>query len=289
MNEKTSKLILNAQRSELSEHILYAQLAKSMKDEHNKKVLEHISNDELKHHDFWKQHTQKDVKPKKFMIFWFYFLAKTLGLTFAVKLMERKESKAQDKYNAIAKIIPGAAEIEKDEQEHEQKILNMLNEEKLEYVGSIVLGLNDALVELTGAIAGLTFAFMNNVFVGIAALITGIAASFSMAASEYLATKTDARENKNPFKASIYTGIAYIITVSLLVCPFFLTSSPILAVILTLVIAATIILCFTFYTSVAKDMAFGKRFWEMILISFGVAFLSFIVGIIVKLTLGIEI
>ena len=67
----------------------------------------------------------------------------------------------------------------------------MIREKQLDYVGSIVLGLNDALVELTGALAGLTLALQNTRLIAIAGLITAIAASFSMAASEYLSNKSD--------------------------------------------------------------------------------------------------
>ena len=45
-----------------------------------------------------------------------------------------------------------------DERRHEEELYGMLDEERLHYVGAMVLGLNDALVELTGAIAGVTFA-----------------------------------------------------------------------------------------------------------------------------------
>ena len=41
---------------------------------------------------------------------------------------------------------------------NESALLQLLDEEKLRYTGSIVLGLNDVLVELTGALAGLTLA-----------------------------------------------------------------------------------------------------------------------------------
>jgi VIT1/CCC1 family predicted Fe2+/Mn2+ transporter len=46
-------------------------------------------------------------------------------------------------------------------------------------------------VELTGALSGLTLAFRNTRLIAMAGLITGIAASLSMAGSEYLATKSE--------------------------------------------------------------------------------------------------
>ncbi|MBC8500816.1 MAG: VIT1/CCC1 transporter family protein [Nanoarchaeota archaeon] len=287
IDEETKLAILNAQRSEITEHFIYKKLAKSTKDSKNRKILEHISNDELGHYSFWKSYTKRDVNPKKFIIWLYYFVSKIFGLTFGIKLMESSEDVAQKNYNKIAKVIPEVGKLEKEEHEHERKLIAMINEEKLQYVGSVVLGLNDALVELTGAIAGLTFAFQNTRIVGVAGLITGIAASFSMAASEYLSTKTEG--GKNPFKASVYTGIAYIFTTLFLIIPYFILKNHFFALGSTLVNAIIIILIFNFYISVAKDYSFKKRFWEMALISLGVAALSFLIGLGVRAVIGVDI
>ena len=288
MTDNIKKILLGAQRNELTEHLIYKKLAKTSKNSHNKEILLHISNDELRHHNFWKIYTKEDVKPKRFKIFLYYLISRILGLTFGLKLMEKGESLAQKNYKKIAETIPEVKNIEEDEHIHEQKIIELLNEERLEYTGSIVLGLNDALVELTGAIAGLTLAFRNTRIVGIAALITGIAAALSMAASEYLSTKTE-NNNKNPLKASLYTGLAYIITVISLVLPFLLMSNYIQALIITFIIAVLIIFIFNFYTSIAKNLSFKKHFLEMLLLSFGVATLSFIIGFLVRKFLNINI
>jgi VIT1/CCC1 family predicted Fe2+/Mn2+ transporter len=105
--------------------------------------------------------------------------------------MEKVEGKAEAIYEEISKYVPAAIDIEKDEKEHERKLINLIGEERLKYVGSMVLGLNDALVELTGALAGFTLAFRNTRLIAMAGFITGIAASLSMAASEYLSTKSE--------------------------------------------------------------------------------------------------
>ena len=70
--------------------------------------------------------------------------------------MEKGEEEAQVTYKKIAHEVPEAKSIIKDEDEHEAKLIALINEERLKYIGSIVLGLNDALVELTGVLAGLT-------------------------------------------------------------------------------------------------------------------------------------
>jgi len=73
----------------------------------------------------------------------------------------------------------------------------------------MVLGLNDALVELTGTLAGLTFALKNTRLIALSGLITGIAATLSMAASEYLSARTE-QESSRALKSSLYTGGAYV-------------------------------------------------------------------------------
>ena len=83
------KVVLTAQKNEITEHIIYEKLAAIIKDEHNSKLLAQISQDELRHHDFWRKLTNKSVRPDKLKIFIYVFLARFLGLTFAVKLMER--------------------------------------------------------------------------------------------------------------------------------------------------------------------------------------------------------
>ena len=106
----------------------------------------------------------------------------------------------------------------KKEEEHEKALISILDEDRLKYIGSMVLGLNDALVELTGSLAGFTFAMQNTKLIALSGLIIGISATFSMASSEFLSARSEGR--KDAFKSCLYTGIAYIITVILLILPY---------------------------------------------------------------------
>ncbi len=288
INAKLMAKIYLAQKSEITEFHVYSRLAKIMKGKDNKQVLLKIANEEKAHTEFWKSYSQKDIKPSQWKIFKFFWIARIFGFTFAVKLMERGEGKAQINYEEMSKDIPGAKKLVKEEGEHETQLIELLNEERLDYIGSIVLGLNDALVELTGALAGFTLAFQNTHIIALAGLITGISASFSMASSEYLSTKAEGDHDK-AFKASIYTGIAYIITVLLLVLPFFLFHNYLICMGFTLITAILIILFFNLYVSIAKDVPFRKRFLEMVTISMGVAGFSFFVGYLIRVVFGIDI
>lgn len=288
LTEDVQKLILDFQQAEITEYQIYNKLADKIKSAENAAILRRIAQDELRHYREWKQHSGEDVQPQWLKVWGYYFISRIFGYTFGVKLMERGEEKAQEHYAAIAKVIPDAARIQQEEDEHESQLISMLSEEQLEYAGSVVLGLNDALVELTGALAGLTLALQNVKLIALSGLITGIAASFSMAASEYLSTRSE-NTQKDPVRAAIYTGIAYIITVMLLVMPYLLFQNYISNLIITLAIAVTIIAVFNYYISVAKGESFRNRFLEMAGISLGVALLSFMIGYFIRLWLHVEI
>jgi VIT1/CCC1 family predicted Fe2+/Mn2+ transporter len=289
IDSRTRKKLLASQRNEITEHIIYGRLARKQKNPHNRKLLEGMARDELSHYNFWKKQTGEDAGPKSLKIFWYYWISVAFGLTFGLKLMENGEEMAQDVYEKISKHVPGVKKIIQDENRHESELVGMIDEEKLRYVGSIVLGINDALVELTGALAGFTLALQNTSLIAMTGLITGVAAALSMAASEYLSTKSEATEasTKNPLRASIYTGTVYMVTVLLLVAPFLLLQSIYLSLGITIAIAILVIFVFTFYISVAKELPFRRRFAEMAAISLGVAGISFLLGMAIKMFLGV--
>ena len=288
ISKENMDIILSMQQSELTESVIYREIAKFTKGE-NQKTLQRLADEEFMHYGIWKSYTGKDMKPQKGKVMWYKFLAKVFGFTFAVKLMENGEGEAQDVYEKLAEEVPESLNIRAMEEEHENALLDMLDEERLQYVGSMVLGLNDALVELTGTLAGLTFALQNTKLIALSGLITGISATLSMASSEFLAAKSEGRTDA--FKSCTYTGIAYLLTVVFLIAPYLIfgNSQFMLALVIMLVTVVLIIAGFNFYLSVAQGEPFKKRFFEMAFISLGVAVLSFIIGIFVKQFLGIDV
>ena len=286
LDKETRRLILGSQRNEITEHIVYGKLANSSKNPKNRKILEQIASDELDHYNFWKEFTEENVEPDRLKVLTYSLIARIFGLTFGIKLMEKGEEHAQVTYEKISSSVPSAKGIVEDEDEHEKQLIDLIDEERLRYVGSIVLGLNDALVELTGALAGFTFALHNTRVIAMVGLITGIAASLSMAASEYLSTKSEEGE-VNPLKASVYTGFAYVLTVLFLIFPYLILSNLYLCLVITVLNAVLIIFIFTFYISIAKDISFKDRFLEMTLISLGIAALTFCIGYVIRIFLNV--
>jgi VIT1/CCC1 family predicted Fe2+/Mn2+ transporter len=220
-------------------------------------------------------------------VFFYYGLARILGITFAIKLMEKGEVHAQNTYEQYLSYVPGLKNIISDEDKHEQELIGLIEEERLNYVGSIVLGLNDALVELTGALAGFTLALSNTRVIALAGIITGIAASFSIAASGYLSKKSE--NDPTALKSATYTGIAYVLTVALLIFPYLILDNIFICLTLTLTMAILIILFFNYYISVAKDLPFKRRFLEMAAISLGVSAITFGIGFLLRKFAGIDI
>lgn len=282
------KKVILFQQTEITEYHIYKRLAQRIKSTENARILDQIAEDELRHYNGWKKYTNEAVQPRWLNV-WFYTTVSLLfGFTFGVKLMEQGEQAAQENYASVAKEIPEAAKYQQEENAHEEQLINMLDEERLQYAGSVVLGLNDALVELTGALAGLTLALQDVKLIALSGLITGIAASMSMAASEYLSTRSE-KTNKNPVRAAIYTGFAYIVTVTLLVLPYLIFENYYLDLAIALTTGVIIIAVFNYYISVAKGESFKERFLEMAGLSLSVATFSFIIGYFIRIWLGIEV
>lgn len=287
-----SSQILNqltlAQREEITEYHIYSKLAGQTSDAENRKVLQQIAADELKHYKLWAAYTKKEATPNRWEVNKYYWISKIFGLTFGLKLMEKGEEKAQINYSLIATEIPEALQVAEDENQHEKELLELIQEERLKYMGSIVLGLNDALVEILGTLAGLTFALQNTMLVALAGIITGIAGALSMSSSEYLSNKAEGKDEL-AIKSAVFTGIAYVIAVIFLVAPYLIFTSPFIALIVALLDSILIVFLFTYYISVANDQPFRKRFLEMVILSTVVGLISFGLGYLVRIFFGIDV
>ena len=282
------KQIIKAQRNEVTEYHIYKRLARKIKNPNNKQILNSIADDELRHYKIWMKYSGREVDPSYRNISKYYWITRIFGLTFGLKLMERGEEKAQINYLEIGKEVPEAINISHDENQHENELIALIDEEKLKYTGSIVLGLNDALVEILGTLAGLTFALQNNQLVALAGTITGIAGALSMSSSEYLSNKSEGK-TEGALKSAIFTGIAYIVAVVFLVAPYLIFKSPWASLGLAVFNSVFIVFLFTYYISVASDQPFRKRFTEMVVLSTVVGLISFGLGYLARIIFGIEI
>lgn len=289
ISEAALAQIEKMQQNEITEAYVYRAIAKTVKKPADKETLLRIASEEEAHAEIWKSYTNNDLKPNKARVLLYAVIAKILGYTFAIKRMENGEVNAKDEYEKLIEEAPEAERIMHDEEAHETALIALLDEERLKYIGSMVLGLSDALVELTGTLAGLTLALQDTKLVALSGLITGVSATLSMASSEYLSAKSEGR--KDAFKSCSYTGIAYCITVALMVLPYLLLPSSLFGLALGIMLAVVVseIAMFSYYISVTKDLKFWSRFGEMATISLGVAVLAFGIGLAAKALLGIDV
>jgi VIT1/CCC1 family predicted Fe2+/Mn2+ transporter len=281
------KIVLGFQKKEITEHEIYKKLAEKTRG-NNAKVLKTISEDELSHYNEWMKYTQEEVHPNNLSVLKYLIFSKIFGLTFVMKILEGGEEKAQEAYQKISSELPEATQRVLDEHRHENLLIEQIDEARLNYLGSIVQGLNDALIELAGELAGFTFALQNPQLIGFAGLIAGIAQFLSGSASEieiYLSQKTE--ENKQALKASFHEGIIYMITVLLLITPYFISTNYYIPLSVTAITAFLIILLFTYYVSVVRSLSLKRMFFSIVTITVGVGAVAFLIGWIAKMALNL--
>jgi VIT1/CCC1 family predicted Fe2+/Mn2+ transporter len=280
--------------NEYREEEIYAEMLRVERDPSFRLILDNLVRQEGIHYQFWKAYSQKKTfKINRLEILLFKLMRKIFGLTFTLKFIEGSEKEAIRQYNEYLKTVNDpemkkrVQEIIEHEKDHERKIIASIKEEKVEFISNIVLGVNDGLIELTGALVGFSFAFQKPALVALTGFITGLAASLSMASSAYMQAQYE--EGKSAVRAALYTGMAYVVVVCLLILPYILFSSTFIAVPMMLAIAISVISGVSYYTSVVFERKFLRQFLEMTIFSLGVAGVSFSIGSLLRYWFNIEV
>lgn len=268
--------------NEYRDYVTYRELAHIETVPAFKKILEELMQHELEDYQFWLQFsTTKTFAISRFELLLLKIMRRLLGLTFTAKFLELHEKEAIQNYTEFLQTAPADVKeriqvIIDHEMQHERELIGQIREEQVEFMGSIILGLNDGLIELTGALVGFTFAFRNHGLVALTGLITGIAAALSMAASAYMQARHEA--GKDAKKAGLYTGLSYLSVVALLVLPFVFIPNIFLALGLMFGVIFSIITAISYYTAVLFERSFRQQFTEMVVFSLGVAAVAFLTG-----------
>ncbi|MGZ4922281.1 MAG: VIT1/CCC1 transporter family protein [Halobacteriota archaeon] len=270
---------------EITEYELYQKLAKRAKEPQNRDVLTHIAQDELRYYTQLKEVTGRDVTPSALDLYTYYWIARVFGIVFMMKL---RDVAIRRRYASLGGAPPPVTQVATQEKGHIAALRDSMNEERLLYMGALVLGLNDAIVEITGAVAGFTFALQSTKLIALAGIITGIAAALAMASSEYLEKQSESAA-LNALKAAAYTGGSYLLTAIVLVAPYFLFSAYLTALACMLALAFVIIAFFSVYNAFLLNQRFWSRFPQMLLLSFGVAFVSFLIGSVLRVVLHVNV
>ncbi len=199
-------------RDEYADSVLYAQLAKIEKDEEIRQEFLRLSNIESKHAKFWhafiKKHGGEVPKPevRRFAVFGVKLLRRLLGPGAVASLLEMGENSAIGKYfkyltTYADRLTPEEMEELKgvilDELEHEKFFYESKKRFHVENIRDFVLGMNDGLVEILGAVTGLSAVYPNSPqLVGISGLIVGVAGALSMAIGAFISVRSQRQVNE---------------------------------------------------------------------------------------------
>jgi len=279
--------IFNA-TNELTEHVVYGKLALAEKNPENRVALERLSAQEKTHYEFW-QSLLPEAEAKKIRARWYTvwgtsFLRTALGVTFITKFLEAHEAGAVQNYQNMIGAIPAShherfLQIIEDEKSHERALIGQLKEKRIEYIGFIVLGLADAIVEITGVHAGFLGVTGSTLIAGVAGVIVGFSAAISMGSASYLQAKQDVK--KSPLFSGFLTWASYFCSVVLLALPYFLIRVMAPAFIASTSVGILLVAGFTFYGAIVFDRKFWREFFETVGLMLGTALATFLLGLIV--------
>lgn len=278
------EFILNAQ-NELTEHIVYHRLALMERNPENRAALERLSEQEEKHYEFWKsllpEAEGKRIRARWTTVWWIWGLRTAFGVTFITKLLETHEKDSQQKYAAIMSAIPEdrkkrLTEIIEDEKSHERALIAQLKEKRVNYIGFVVLGLADAIVEITGVHAGFLGVTGSTLIAGIAGVVVGFAAAISMGSAGYLQAKQE--PDKSALLSGFITWASYFCSVILLALPYFLIRVMLPAFIVSTSVGIVLVAGFTFYGAIVFDRTFWREFSETVGLMLATALATFLLG-----------
>ncbi len=278
---------------EYKDHLIYKTLADREKNPGRRKILERLSEEEYKHYLFWRKLLggECDARVSKLFL-WIVILSRLIfGLTFTLKMLERGEEKTIAEYKDYLARLEGEEERElediiRDEETHENSLMSQIDEAVVKYMSFIVLGLADAIVEITGVHAGFLGVTSSTIVAGIAGLVVGFSAAISMASAAYLQAKHDFE--RNPVSSALITGLSYIGAVVVLAAPYFATHNMLIAFMVSITFAVTLIATFTFYGSVVFDKKFLREFVESTGLMLGTAFAAYFFGELLGVFFGVR-
>jgi VIT1/CCC1 family predicted Fe2+/Mn2+ transporter len=255
--------------------------------------LAELAEMERTHYEFWSRYCpEKRIGVSSLRVHFIVVLRLILGLTFAVRYLERNEAKVIKKYKQVANLVPEQDrrrldEIIADEEEHECKFSEQFEEPHIKYISFIVLGLADALVGIAGIHAGSLGIYNSTELAGLAGIIAGAAASVAMASAAYAQAKAGFKGSAAV--SAVYTGISYFVTAVILASPYFLTKVMFEALSVPLVLAVVLIAFISFYGSVISGSSFSKDFAEITAIMLGATVALYLLGLLIRRLTGMTI
>jgi vacuolar iron transporter family protein len=302
---------------ELFDLTLYRKL-RSISGPELQRVLDDLVKVEERHFTFWQDFFGQKIPTLNLgrrLKFWLIVgICRILGAPAVDLVLEaievygiRQYLTAWDRYKdrSLGAAIRGILD---DEFDHEDTLVSRLKNRIInpERVRNIFLGLNDGMIEILGAVSGFFASLGRTSLVLVAGLTTAVAGALSMAAGAYVATSSENEVRRTQFgKAKFLGGAAEempredpaLVSAMIVGISYFIGSSfPILPVIFgadnpvpSILTGGTMVLLISAALAFLSGMEIRRRALINLVLIFLATGITYLIGLLVRDLLGIEI
>jgi VIT1/CCC1 family predicted Fe2+/Mn2+ transporter len=298
---------------EITSYSIYSKLVGMEGSKELKRLFKMLADKEKEHINIWKTLLRKaggEAGRPRFLsvnISVLLLIKKMLGVAFVIKLLERSEKSGFINYKMALSNKEFSEEekrriraILKDESEHERALVNTVIGYKgaLSSTHSVILGLNDGLVEILALVAGLATVATTSLIVVVVGMIAGISGTLSMSGGVYLSSKSSSlvegsiKERKSrgaARKEAYYTGLYYFIGALIVVLPFVIGLGGTAGILTSILLVSVSLIAASAVIAVISDTSIRRRSLETLVISLGAATATILFSTLVKTYLGVRI
>lgn len=280
-----------------------------MEDGPVRKTLSRLAALEKKHALMWKgivgDMEPHEEKRKSALVSIMLALRRVLGIALVIKLLERRELVLQEivtRPDVLATCTPKERRtimgVMRDREKNEDALQATLVEHNpvLTNIRDVIFGMNDGLVELVAATAGLGVVLQSPVLIFVGGLIVAISGTLSMAAGAYLSTEYErsviakkARGRATPKKSAAYVGFSYLLGTVFPLLPFALGFGGFEGVGLSIAVTMAALAFVSALISIVSDTRILRRIGISIAVSMGSAAATIALGLFARLVLHLAI
>ena len=307
---RKKRYLVGLYKTERMHHLIFKDLAAKEKNKDLKYILERLSNTEEKHARMWARIIEIDgIKlPKrisKLFVFAILVLRDLIGLILAVKAMETFEDQLEKKFSEVEKHVELSGKekqivemIIKDEMKNETPLKNKIIEYNsiLRNIRDIMIGMNDGLVEVLAAIAGLGAALQTPTLILMGGIIIALSGTLSMSGSAYLSTsyethigKVQEKKKRGARSSAFYVGGAYVIGSIFPLLPFILGFGSYEGIALAILFTGIVLVLIATIIAVISNISVKRNVAKTLVISIGSAFVTMALGAYARSILHITI
>ena len=269
-----------------------------------RKLLLELSSEEEKHARSWMEVSGKIEKLSggnggiraDFLL----LIRRIFGLELAIKIMEYREGLLKKRLVERGVHRKSVQAILKDEAKLEEKLESKILSYSpvLSNIRDVVFGMNDGLVEILAAVAGIGAALQQPLLIIVAGLIVAISGTLSMAGGAYLSTeygnvinekKDEVYKNTSPKMSAAYVGFSYILGAIFPLLPFIFGATGYVAIGLSILVTAIVLTIVSSIISVVSDTPVLERIAKTLLITLGISAITIMLGIYTRTYLHLSI